>query len=115
MIRKTILVIIILLCCVGCKDRIGDVDKVFNETINGHSNKENVISVDDAYSMISDAMGSLYDKIEYYDTVKYSLGEVENDYYAFLVETKDDSYYILFDIYNGVTFYVTALELGIKN
>lgn len=117
--KKIIIIVIILLCCVGCES--GNVEKnielsekSFNETIYGHKDKKNAMTVDEAYSLVYGVYGSLYDKIEYYDVVKFALTDVLNDFYAFLVTSGDDSYYVLVDIYNGVTTFVTADDLNIE-
>ena len=116
---KRILVFLLLLCCVGCglensQKKIDDSAKSFNETIYGHKDNEEAMTSNEAYSLVNDTFGSLYDSIEYYDMVKYATGDVLNDFYAFFVTKDDDSYYILVDIYNGVTTFVTADDLNIE-
>lgn len=113
------IIVITILCCVGC---VGEntgknmelSQKKFNETFYGHKDKKEAMSVDEAYSLITDVFGSQYNKIEYYDMVKFAPGEVLNDFYAFLVTSEDNSYYVLVDIYNGVTTFVTEEDLNIQ-
>jgi len=121
---KMIIVLILLLCCIGCKSdddkgmnkvmsNIELSNKVFNETIYGHKDKENkeTMSVDDALTLIENVgYGIWYDEIEYYDVVKFTPGDVQNDYYAFLATLDNDSYYILVDIYNGATTFVSDIK-----
>ena len=114
--KKKIITIILLLCCIGCTDvnstndkvmnNIELSNKVYNETMYGHKNKDKkeAMSVDEALDLIENiGYGVWYDKIEYYNIVKLKPGEVENDYYAFLATLNGDNYYILVDIYNGAT------------
>ena len=116
---KKLMIMLLLLCCVGCgtvntQNNIDTSVKSFNETIYGHKDNEEAMTYDEAYSLVNNTFGSLYDSIEYYDMVKYAPGDVLNDFYAFLVTKDDDSHYILIDIYNGVATFVTANDLNIK-
>lgn len=113
---KKIIIIMLILCCVGCnvKKNIELSEKTFNDTIYGHKEKKDAMTVDEAYSLIYGVYGSLYDKIEYYDIIKFAPSEVSNDFYVFFSTKDDDSYYILVDIYNGVTTFVTVDDLNIK-
>lgn len=113
--KKIVLIIIMLLCCVGCgTNKMENIEKSFNDTICGHKDKKEAMSVDEAYSLVHNIYGTLYDKIEYYDMVKFAPGTVLNDFYAFRVTFDDDSFYFLVDIYNGVTTFVTADDLNIE-
>ena len=121
---KKILVLVLLLCLVGCKSNddngmdkvMSNVelsDKAFNETLYGHKNKDkkNAMSVDEAFGLIKNVGdGAWYDEIEYYGVVKFAPGDVQNDYYAFLATLDNDNYYILVDIYNGVTTFVNDIN-----
>ena len=116
--KKIVVIISLVICCTGCggantQKNIDNSVKSFNETINGHKDNEEAMTSDEAYSLVNDTFGSLYDSIEYYDRVKYAPGDVLNDFYAFLVTKEDESYYILIDIYNGVATFVTEDDLNI--
>jgi len=117
--KKIILMIIIILFCVGCetKEDINNIEfsnKNFNDTIYGHKDGKEAMSIDEAYSLVNNMYGTLYDEIEYYDMVKFAPVDVLNDFYAFYVTFDNDSYYLLVDIYNGVTTFVTAADLNIE-
>lgn len=86
--KKTLLIIILLLC-VGC------------------SNTKEKISQEEAYATINNMFH--YDEeegytMEYYKQVKYKVDNKEGDYYAFFITSEKDnfSYYVLVDVYNQI-------------
>lgn len=117
--KKIIIIVLLLSCCVGCESnktmsKIEQVEQSFYDTAYGHKGNKEPMTSSEAYALLNDFVGTLYDEIEYYDIVEYALGEVINKFYAFKVSTSNGSYYVLVDIYNGVTTSVTADELNIK-
>lgn len=82
--KKTLLILIILLFCIGC------------------NNTKKRISEEEAYTLINNMFH--YEEeynMEYYKQVKYKDYNKNDYYYAFLItsEKSDYSYYVLIDVY----------------
>ena len=117
--KKMVILMMLLLLC-GCQTNLKSDEEYLRDTINSFisgqqdKNIDDAMTVDEAKAIVAD-FSILYDRIDYYGIVKYKLGDIVNNYYAFLVENDDVSLYLLIDMYDGIIFYVTPKELGIEN